>query len=110
MTKYRAQYWLYAILNKQFGKEVKFTRDSLHSRYEVNRHGFEVSTNTLSLKVVEKWLENKLLESSFETVKDEKGYYSKNIAGKKFYIYLQEQRKIDGSKPVLSLSIHAYKF
>jgi hypothetical protein len=108
MTKYKIQYWLYAILNKQFGKEVKFNRDSLHRRYDVNRHGFEVSTNTMSIKTVEKWLSEKLIECAFETVDKEPRYYSKQIHGKKFSIYAQEQKKIDGSKPVLGLSIHAY--
>lgn len=110
MSKYKLQYWLYAILNKQFGKEAKFTRDSLHRRYEVNRHSFEVSTNTLSLKIVEKWLQDKLIGSSFEIVKDDQGCYYKNIGNKKFYIHLREQKKIDGSKPTLNLSVYAYKF
>jgi hypothetical protein len=110
MSKYKMQYWLYVILNKQFGKEVKFTRDSLHRRYEVNRHAFEVSTNTLSLHIVEKWLQTKLIESAFESVKDDPGCYSKNIGNKKFYIYVKEQKKIDGSKPTLNLSVYAYKF
>lgn len=110
MTKYQMQYWLYAILNKEFGKEVEFTRDSLHRRYDVNCHGFEVSTNNFSIKTVEKWLQEKLIKSSFETANNDPGYYSKNIHGKKFYISVREQRKIDGSKPVLALNIHVYKF
>lgn len=49
---YRLQYWLYAVLNYEFGSEVKFERDSLHSRYAVNRHGFKVISNTTSSSTV----------------------------------------------------------
>ncbi len=45
-NSYRLQYWLYAVLNYEFGTEVKFERDSLHTRYSVNRHGFKVTANT----------------------------------------------------------------
>jgi len=108
MTKYKLQYWIYAILNKQYGKEVEIVRDPLHRRYDVNRHGFHVGTNTLSIKNVQKWLEQKLIDSSFKAVEGEKGYYVKKIANKKFYIFLGEQRYINSNKVNLQLSIHAY--
>lgn len=60
INSYRLQYWVYAILNKEFGSEVKIQRDSLHSRYEVNRHGFYVKTNTLSLKKVKEYIQKYL--------------------------------------------------
>lgn len=65
MKKDKIQYWLYAILNSKFGSEVTFTRDPLHSQYEVNKHGFEISTNTLDIEVVENWLIDKLIQSGF---------------------------------------------
>lgn len=65
INAYRLQYWLYAMLNKKFGSEVKFHRDSLHSRYQVNRHGFEISTNTLPIAEVKKWLLENLSNSGF---------------------------------------------
>ncbi len=102
------QYWIYAILNKQFGKEVKIVRDPLHRRYDVNRHGFQIGTNTLSIKNVQKWLEEKLIASSFKTVEGETGYYVKEIQNKKFYIFLGEQRYLHSNKVNLQLSIHAY--
>lgn len=49
---YRLQYWLYAVLNYEFGSEVKFIRDVLHSRYYVCRHGFKVTSNTTSSSTV----------------------------------------------------------
>jgi hypothetical protein len=49
VNNYRLQYWLYAVLNHEFGTEVKMERDSLHSRYSVNRHGFNVRTNRTPL-------------------------------------------------------------
>jgi hypothetical protein len=62
---YRLQYWLYALLNKHFGQEVHFHRDTLHGLYEANRHGFEVSTNTQSIKAVFTLMEEKLLEAGY---------------------------------------------
>lgn len=52
INSYRLQYWTYAILNKEFGRNLKFVRDSLHSRYEVNRHGFSIHTSLEYLEVV----------------------------------------------------------
>jgi hypothetical protein len=40
MNLYRLQYWLYAVFNNEFSKDVELRRDPLHSRYSVNRHGF----------------------------------------------------------------------
>ena len=40
MNGYRLQYWLYAMFNKNFGRDVQLKRDPLHGMYSVNRHGF----------------------------------------------------------------------
>ena len=69
INAYRLQYWVYAILNKEFGSEVKIHRDSLYSRYEVNRHGFNVTTNTLSLKKVKEYLQKYLSEVHYRSEK-----------------------------------------
>ena len=63
---YRLQYWIYAILNKKFGTEVKIKRDSLHSHYQVNKHCLNITTNTLKNSEVNKFLYNKLLNSNFK--------------------------------------------
>lgn len=75
INNYTLQYWLYAVLNKKFGSEVKFKRDVLHSRYEVNRHGFSISTNTLAIEQVSKYLEQYLTTC---------GYVEENNCGKFF--------------------------
>lgn len=74
---YRLQYWLYASLNKRFGTEVKFQRDSLHSRYAVNRHGFSVKTNTQSLSDVKAFLVRHLLAAGFTSAPDDRSGYTK---------------------------------
>jgi hypothetical protein len=114
MTNYKIQYWLYACLNKKFGSEVKLKRDSLHSIYDVNRHVFEVSTNTLNLKTVKTWLSNKLNECEYAL--EELGntsYFQKNINGKKYYISLNEQNRgtdwTNKNHNTLIMSIHSYK-
>lgn len=43
INEYRLQYWLYAILAKNYRKQVKMERSRLHGRYAVNRHDFNVS-------------------------------------------------------------------
>lgn len=72
MNEYRLQYWLYAILNKEFGHEVKFHRDALHQYYSVNRHGFNVTTNTQHIDVVKKSLLSKLKQAGFTEEKDKR--------------------------------------
>ena len=62
---YRFQYWLYAILNKEFGKEVKFKRDSLHQMYSVNRHGFSVTSTGRTISEVRAFLLKKLIDANF---------------------------------------------
>lgn len=86
LNNYRLQYWLYAILNKKFGKEVKFKRDSLHSRYEVNRHGFYITVNTLSLKEVKKYLKEYLEKCMFT----EENNCGKHYKRDKVYISVDE--------------------
>lgn len=93
---YRLQYWLYAILNKKFGKEVSFHRDSLHKLYAVNRHSFEISTNTLSIDVVKSFLISKLTTSNFQKDKNfSLGFVkeTKRIFGKEsLFVNLQTQK------------------
>ncbi len=105
---------MYACLNKEFGQEVKLHRDSLHSLYRVNRHGFEISTNTLNLNVVKKWFLNKIKRSSFsEKQEGSIQYFSKIVDNKEFVITLNEQsRGLDwknSNKPVLLVNLYSYK-
>lgn len=112
MTKYKLQYWLYAILNKKFGSEVKFHRDSLHSTYEVNRHSFEISTNNLNIIQVKNWFFMKLKESNF--CEDKDGFLCKLIDDKLFYIDLHDQDRgldyFNRNKPVIIISIQSYSY
>lgn len=86
INNYRLQYWLYAVLNKRFGKEVKLKRDSLHSRYEVNRHGFTITTNTLSIKEVQIFLKEYLQKCLFI----EEDYCGMHYKREKVYISINQ--------------------
>lgn len=89
INNYRLQYWLYALLNKKFGKEVKFKRDGLHNRYEVNRHGFTITTNSLSIKEVEKYLQEYLKKSFFI----EENYCGLHYKKEKIYISISKNNE-----------------
>jgi uncharacterized membrane protein YcaP (DUF421 family) len=106
MTKYNLQHWLYSIINKQFGSEVKFERDSLHAIYKVNRHGFEITTNTLALNKVELWLKQELKKCNY--IQDEDNSFIKVINDKKNYIYLHKNSFGSNHKPAIKVSIQQY--
>lgn len=86
INNYSLQYWLYAILNKKFGQEVKFKRDSLHDKYQVNKHGFYVMTNTLSIKEIKNYLEKYLEKCMFVEENNISKKYKKN----KTYVVIDE--------------------
>ncbi len=114
MNKYKLQYWIYACLNKKFGSEIKIHRDSLHSMYEVNRHSFEISTNTLSIKEVKNWLFEKFKESQYVSKSESSmRFFTKMVDGKEFVINFREQESgmdwKNRNSPVIILSIYAYK-
>lgn len=80
INNYRLQYWLYAILNKKFGGQVIFKRDVLHNMYSVNRHGFTISSNTISLEKVNQYLEEYLKQCRYiENNKCGKYFQRENI-------------------------------
>lgn len=115
-NSYRLQYWLYAILNKEFGREVKFTRDSLHLHYSVNRHGFEISTNTLSIAQVKAFLIKKLKEAKYLPEKQlgsDVTYTKVNqlqTGSERLYVDIDEQKRGRDSNngPVLIISPAQY--
>ncbi len=91
MTRYKLYYWLYAFLNKIYGKTLIFTRDSLHSRYAVNRHSFSITSNnkTFDLKAV---FENMsiIIGKSYSIREKKVNYISFDVSfnKKNFYINL----------------------
>lgn len=114
MNKYKLQYWIYACLNKKFGQEVILHRDSLHSIYQVNRHGFEISTNTAPIALVREWLFAKLKDSSFSFFQEGSFKFFKKIIGdKEFIIHIHEQsRGLDwknSNRPVILIQIQSYE-
>jgi hypothetical protein len=66
INNYRLQYWLYAVLKNALGTEVKMERDSLHSRYSVNRHGFYVRTNSMALVAARRAFISKLDKAGYK--------------------------------------------
>ncbi len=117
INAYRLQYWLYAILNKKFGSEVKFHRDSLHKVYEVNRHGFEIATNTMSISEVKAWFVSKLSECGYKG--NDKNWTdalskttTRDTGVEKLFIEVREQSTgcdyENRNKQVIVVSVQAY--
>lgn len=105
MNGYRIQYFLYAMLNKRFGRSVKFQRDSLHRQYEVNRHGFVVSG--IEPKEVLSFLVEKLQSYSYSKENKHSDLWlnkktQRNTGNEQINIFLSIQK--DG----LSVSPHVY--
>lgn len=78
INNYRLQYWLYAILNKKFGKEVVFKRDSLHAMYEVNRHGFSITSHNINLNIIQNYLKEYLETCNYKEKNDCGIHYNKD--------------------------------
>lgn len=107
----KIQYWLYAILNKSFGKQVSFNRDSLRHRYDLHKNFFSVSG--LNPKFVMLQLELELKEAGY--VVDESSRVSDvtlvkslehNGKVKKAYVSLRNINPTEG----LNVSITTYDF
>lgn len=113
ITGYNLQYWLYAILNKEFGKEVTFIRDSLHSRYSVNRHGFEIQSHNISLEKIQSFLIEKLKTCNYAACPGEnsiKGLMktTKRVLGtEQLYVDVQKSRNMDNTT---SLNVSAFAY
>lgn len=110
---YSLQYWLYAILNKEFGSEVKFKRSPLHSQYSVNRHSFTVKSNTQSLAKVKNFLVNKLKDSGYLTDNEHDTRFSKNtkrVHGKESLMVSVEQSSSMNTTDNHSLDISAFAY
>lgn len=107
MNKYKIQYWLYAMLNKKYGKDLKFKRDSLHRVYAVNRHGFYVDGHNFGNKEIRDFLEKTLQESNF---RNDNGYFLKSFnCGKKdkrFAIAIRDEKRYMEKKSHLYISIY----
>lgn len=114
MTNYKMQYWLYAILNKKHGSEVKMQRDPLHAMYSVNRHGFTVTTNTTPLRVVSDALVKELVDGGYEPVQghsnipDNKAFM-KLVGKERRYVTLGLERYMNSSKVALRIQGSIYR-
>lgn len=49
VNRYNLQYWIWVILNKQFGNQLKFKRSYVAHMYDVNKHDFEVFAATTEI-------------------------------------------------------------
>lgn len=113
ITGYSLQYWLYAILNKEFGKNITFIRDSLHSRYSVNRHGFEIESNGISLDKIQSFLIEKLKSCNYiaspgvSCVKGLMKTTERVLGTEQLYVDVQKSRNMDNTTS-LNVSVFAY--
>lgn len=111
INAYRLQYWLYAVLNKKFGKMISFERDSLHSRYEVNRHNFQVHGVPYSIVCLE--LSKVLTDAGYvkETNSSGETFKKEVLRGKKLerhYISLMLLKSIAKDGVTLGISPSVY--
>lgn len=65
---YRLQYFLYALGNRLFGSTVKYKRDSLHRVYEVNRHGFNITSSGRPLGDIVKGYIDAMVSGGWEII------------------------------------------
>jgi hypothetical protein len=101
MNAYRTQYWLWASLNKRFGKAIRLKRDDLHRVYEVNRHGFEVSTKGgLLLQEVYAWFQKFLNCSGFKQDLKESTWYEKVVERKRIFISMRLSKGLNGEESI----------
>lgn len=66
MTSYSHLYWIYAMINVQWSKQATIERDSLHSRYEVNKWGIDVTVPGLTANQMRKVLAAKLEAAGYK--------------------------------------------
>lgn len=113
IDSYSLQYWLYAILNKEFGSEVKFERNFLHSQYSVNRHCFSIKTNTLSINKVKSFLVQKLNDCGYIKDSSYDTHFSKatqRIHGKESLHVTVRQNFSPNSKDNSYLDISSFSY
>lgn len=80
------QYWIYAALNKKFGRQLSIQRDPLHNRYDVNRHCFYVyGVNIYDLK---SFMIEMMHESGYVGTDAEK-IYRKTISDWNLYVSIR---------------------
>lgn len=91
MTPYKVQYWLYAIINANFGKDVKIVRDPLHRRYDVNRHGMILTSSKIPADVLGKFM-CKVLRDHGYTLLDDGGAYTKRFDKKTCVINIHQRQ------------------
>lgn len=65
MNSYSHLYWFYAMTNAQWGQRATIERDSLHSRYEVNQWGIDVTVPGLTASQMRKILAAKLVAAGY---------------------------------------------
>lgn len=114
MTNYKMQYWLYAILNKLHGSEVKMERDPLHGRYSVNRHGFTVSSNTTPVRRVRDNLIANLTAAGYTEVLGHSSVPDNIMVTKVFgkerrFVTINFQKYMDSPKVTLAVQGSVYR-
>jgi hypothetical protein len=108
MNGYRLQYWLYAVVATHLGRAVKIRRDSLHSRYSVNRHCMYLSSSSTKPEFIEQVMLEILLASGYKQVKEiGVGYYAKQFGKRKATISMGVGKQLSGVEHV-HISAHVY--
>jgi hypothetical protein len=107
VNRYNLQYWIWAILNKEFGNQIKLKRSWIASMYDVNKHDFQVfAANDDILKRAYDHLIDTLEDSGY--VQDGSGSYMKAFDGILCYIHPKFSNHIAGNHKVFSCSSYTY--
>jgi hypothetical protein len=108
INRYNIQYWLYAVLNKQYGELVKLDRSYVARMYDVNKHDFEINIifnrDNDALESIRDFLNRKLLDSGYKLTT---GFYEKFFGNKRVVIRLTFGKMLDDEYH-LSLSSWVY--
>jgi hypothetical protein len=96
INRYNVQYWLYAILNKQYGELVTLHRSYVARTYDVNKHDFEIATifnnDNDALELIRDFLVHKLIDAGYQ---EKNGFFEKLFGNKRVVIRLKYGRMRD---------------
>lgn len=89
-------YWIYAIIAKAYGREVKIKRDPMHRQYEVNRHGVYLTSQNIDVKKIRDHLEATLSAAGYVLGGSSKSFphFYKVVGRQEMTVSISEERSL----------------
>lgn len=110
VNRYNLQYWIWAILNKQFGNQLKLKRSYVARMYDVNKHDFEVfAATTEMLKQAYDHLIVSLEDAGYVRTQSIGNEYMKAFDGILCYVYPEFHSSSLVNRPIFSCHSSTYK-